>query len=99
MLHAFHQYVVRVADRPAVRARMERMKVATAIHYPAPVHLQPAYLGRLPIGPAGLAVTEALADEVLSLPMFPQLTDQMAARVVEALRAAAPVRGAAAEPA
>jgi hypothetical protein len=50
------------------------------------VHLQPAYRGRLPTGPARLAVTEAIAPEILSLPIYPQLRPAAAARVIDALR-------------
>ena len=46
--------------------------IGTAIHYPQPVHLQPAYRTRI-LAPAGLAVTESIMDELVSLPMFPQL--------------------------
>lgn len=85
-LHAFHQYVVRVPDRAAVMARLRAEGIATAIHYPQPVHLQPAYRGRVALGPAGCAETARAAGEVMSLPMFPELTDGQVEQVCEALR-------------
>jgi dTDP-4-amino-4,6-dideoxygalactose transaminase len=84
--HVFHQYVLRVPERAAVMARLRAEGVATAIHYPQPVHLQPAYRGRSPLGPAGCAETARAAAEVMSLPMFPELTDAQVERVCAALR-------------
>jgi dTDP-4-amino-4,6-dideoxygalactose transaminase len=84
--HVFHQYVLRVADRAATMARLRAEGIATAIHYPQPVHLQPAYRGRTPLGPAGCAETARAAGEVMSLPMFPELTDTQVERVCESLR-------------
>lgn len=83
--HVFHQYVVRSERRDAVQARLKEQGIATAIHYPMPVHLQPAYKGRVALGPAGCAETEAAAREIFSLPMFPELTDEQVARVCAAL--------------
>jgi dTDP-4-amino-4,6-dideoxygalactose transaminase len=84
--HVFHQYVLRVPDRASVMARLRAEGVATAIHYPQPVHLQPAYRGRTPLGPAACAETARAAGEVMSLPMFPELTDAQVGQVCEALR-------------
>lgn len=84
--HVFHQYVLRVPDRAALMARLRAEGVATAIHYPQPVHLQPAYRGRTPLGPAGCAETARAAAEVMSLPMFPELTDAQVEHVCAALR-------------
>ena len=84
--HVFHQYVLRVSDRAAAMARLRAEGIATAIHYPVPVHLQPAYRGRTPLGPAGCAETARAAGEVMSLPMFPELTDAQVERVCTALR-------------
>lgn len=84
--HVFHQYVLRVPERAALMARLRAEGVATAIHYPSPVHLQPAYRGRTPLGPAGCAETARAAGEVMSLPMFPELTDAQVGHVCTVLR-------------
>ncbi|WP_237215274.1 DegT/DnrJ/EryC1/StrS family aminotransferase [Falsiroseomonas oryziterrae] len=84
--HVFHQYVLRVPERASVMARLRAEGIATAIHYPQPVHLQPAYRARTALGPAGCAETARAAEEVMSLPMFPELTDAQVERVCEALR-------------
>ena len=73
--HVYHQYVVRTAARDALQAHLRTLAIGALIHYPVPVHLQPAYEGRLP-GSDALPVTEAAARQVLSLPMFPELTDE-----------------------
>jgi dTDP-4-amino-4,6-dideoxygalactose transaminase len=84
--HVWHLFVVRVANRTAVRQRLARNGIATGIHYPYPAHLQPAFaeFGRGQAFPHA----EAACDEILSLPLFPQLTDDEVARVVETMREA-----------
>jgi dTDP-4-amino-4,6-dideoxygalactose transaminase len=84
--HAYHLYVVRCVDRDSLRKALEKAGIGSGIHYPVPVHLQPAYLGRVAIGLGGMAVTEALAREVLSLPMHPFLPPEHVHRVIEAVR-------------
>jgi dTDP-4-amino-4,6-dideoxygalactose transaminase len=86
--HVFHQYVVRSPRRDALRAALTEAGIGTNIHYPMPVHLQPAYRGRIDVGPSGMAHTERAASEIVSLPMYPQLSDAQVDRVVAALRAA-----------
>jgi len=82
--HVFHLFVVRAVDRDALRDRLARDGVGTLVHYPVPVHLQPAYRGRT--APAGsLPLSEAAAREVLSLPMFPQLADLDVERVAQTI--------------
>ncbi len=85
--HVFHLYVLRAADRAGAQLRLRAAGIGTGIHYPAPVHLQPAYRDRVALGPAQCEVTERAAEEVLSLPMYPELTDEQVAHVCEALRA------------
>lgn len=77
----FHQFVVRSGKRDQFQSWLAGRGIGTLIHYPVPVHLQPAYLGRVHVAPAGLAVTERLAAAILSLPMFPQLTEAQVDRV------------------
>ena len=82
--HVYHQYVVRLSRRDALRTYLRQAGIGTLIHYPAPVHLQLAYQGRVPlVGP--LPWTEHVARQVLSLPMYPQLSDDQARRVGECI--------------
>jgi dTDP-4-amino-4,6-dideoxygalactose transaminase len=83
----WHLYAVEVDDRDAVRARMREMGVATAVHYPTAIHLQPAYT-HLRHGPGAFPQAERSAARTLSLPMFPELTDAQVDRAAEALRVA-----------
>lgn len=85
--HVFHQYVIELDQREARREELKAAGVMTNIHYPQPVHLQPAYRGRIALAPAGLPRTEAVASRILSLPMYPQLDEAQVARVVAAIRA------------
>jgi dTDP-4-amino-4,6-dideoxygalactose transaminase len=84
--HVFHQYVLRTGARAEVQARLRVDGVGTGIHYPVPVHLQSAYQGRTVLGPAGCAETTRAAQEVVSLPMYPELTDEQVERICGALR-------------
>lgn len=85
--HAWHLYVVRLPDRDRVHAAMQAQGVGAGIHYPVPVHLQKAFRGLgLPRGT--FPVTERLASECLSLPLFPGITAGQQQRVVEVLRSA-----------
>ncbi|HEV2546146.1 MAG TPA: DegT/DnrJ/EryC1/StrS family aminotransferase [Stellaceae bacterium] len=86
--HVFHQYVVRSLARDRLRDALTARGIGTNIHYPVPIHLQPAYRGRIALDPGGLAESEAAAREVLSLPMYPQLDDGAVAGVIAALRGA-----------
>ena len=94
-MHVYHQYVVRAANRDRLQSHLRTLGIGALIHYPVPVHLQPAYAGRLP-GADALPVTEAAARQVLSLPMFPELTDEqvrITAAAVTAWAAEASVTG------
>lgn len=84
--HVFHLYVLRHAGRDAFMSKLKALGIGTGIHYPMPVHLQPAYEGRTPLGPAHCVETAKAAQEVFSLPMFPEMTDEQVARVCLALR-------------
>jgi dTDP-4-amino-4,6-dideoxygalactose transaminase len=85
--HVFHLYVLRSPERSALQARLRDAGVGTGVHYAVPVHLQPAYAGRVALGPAGCRATEIAAAQVLSLPMYPELTDAQVSRIFDALRA------------
>ena len=80
--HVFHQYVIRVAERDVLRDWLHAAGIGTGIHYPLPVHLQPAYRGRLATGPSGLGVTERAVRQILSLPMYPQMSEEMIDRII-----------------
>ena len=80
----FHLYVVQTASRSKLIQHLEIKGVQTGIHYPIPIHLQPAYTGRTRIA-QDLRVTEELANTVLSLPMYPELASEDIARVIEAV--------------
>lgn len=83
----YHLYVVRVKDRDNVQARLTEIGIGTGIHYPIPLHLQKAYesLGHRE---GDFPVTESAAREILSLPMFPQLTDAQQQQVAMGVREA-----------
>ncbi len=70
--HVYHQYTVRLPQRDALQNYLRNAGIDTSIHYPVPVHLQPAYRDRLPFVTL-LTWTEQVAQQLLSLPMFPQL--------------------------
>ena len=69
----YHLYVVRVADRDAVRAKLGEVGVDSGIHYPIPLHLQPAY-AHLGHAAGDFPAAEDLTDHILSLPMFPEIS-------------------------
>ena len=86
--HVFHQFVVQSGERDALQTRLKSQGIGAGIHYPVPVHRQPAYLGRIAMGPARCLATEAVADRILSLPIYPELTEAEVARVCAALQRA-----------
>ena len=81
----FHLYVIRVKNRDGVLAKLNERGIGCAIHYPIPVHLQQAY-AHLGLGPGTTPVAERCANEILSLPMFPELTASQVETVVTALK-------------
>jgi dTDP-4-amino-4,6-dideoxygalactose transaminase len=85
--HVWHLYVIQVLERDRVLASLQADGIAAAIHYPVPVHLQPAfrYLG---YGPGDFPVAEAAAQRILSLPIYPQITEEQQERVAAAVRRA-----------
>jgi dTDP-4-amino-4,6-dideoxygalactose transaminase len=84
---AHHLYVVRVPRRDAVRAAMTGEGIGTQIHYPIPVHRQPAY-AKTPSAAAELPVTDLVAAEILSLPLYPELEENSLDRVADSLERA-----------
>ena len=81
--HVYHLYVIRVRERDRFRETLANMGVETAIHYPTPVQRQPAYAYLMPVD-RSLAISERLAAEILSLPLYPDLSDEEALQVASA---------------
>jgi dTDP-4-amino-4,6-dideoxygalactose transaminase len=86
--HVYHIYAVRTHARDRVRSELHAAGVQAAIHYPIPVHLQPAY-ANLGYNRGDFPVAECAADEVLSLPMYPELTPRQIERVAHAVASSA----------
>jgi dTDP-4-amino-4,6-dideoxygalactose transaminase len=84
--HVFHQYVIRLAERDGLRETLQAAGIGSGIHYPVPVHQQPAYSGRLACGPSALGVTERAAPQILSLPIYPQISDEAVDRILSEIR-------------
>jgi dTDP-4-amino-4,6-dideoxygalactose transaminase len=83
--HVFHQYVVTTGDREALREHLLARGIATAIHYPVPIHRTGAYAD-LGLEPGSRPVAEALAERSCSLPMHPAMSDDEIARVASAVQ-------------
>jgi dTDP-4-amino-4,6-dideoxygalactose transaminase len=86
--HVYHVYAIRSAKRFQLQDALTRMDVQTGIHYPVPVHLQKAY-SELGYRAGDFPASEQAAAEVLSLPMFPELTQTQIEQVSDAVRKAA----------
>ena len=82
--HVYHIYAIRVPQREAFQKALTALGVSSGIHYPIPVHLQPAYAD-LGYNPGDFPHTEAAANEVLSLPMFAELSDEQQDTVCQAV--------------
>ncbi|MCM8738603.1 DegT/DnrJ/EryC1/StrS family aminotransferase [Azospirillum sp. A1-3] len=82
--HVYYVYAVRVAERDAVREHLLKAGISTGVHYPVPVHRQPAYADAVRVVGA-LPVTERFAAQTLSLPLYPELSGDQRERVCEAL--------------
>ena len=80
----YAQYTVQVEGREQIQAQLQAQGIPTAVHYPVPLHLQPAFAG-LNQGEGSFPVAEAIAKRVMSLPMHPYMTDQDQHWVMEAL--------------
>lgn len=84
--HVYHLYVVRSTQRDALQTHLRQRGIGTDVHYPLPAHLQPVYRP-LGYGEGAFPVSERLAGEVLSLPMYPELTRSEVEAVAAAVRA------------
>ncbi|HTG93741.1 MAG TPA: DegT/DnrJ/EryC1/StrS family aminotransferase [Pyrinomonadaceae bacterium] len=80
----WHLFVVRIPEREALQKRLKDEGIATGIHYPVPLHVQPAYQNRqIPLG--SLPMTEAAAKQVVSLPMYPELSEAQLELIVNVM--------------
>src|SRR6266404_4787444 len=82
--HVFHQYTIRIERRDALQQFLSERKIGCTVYYPYPFHLQPLYAS-LGHKPGDFPHSERAAQEVLSLPMYPELRREQIARVVEAI--------------
>jgi dTDP-4-amino-4,6-dideoxygalactose transaminase len=81
--HVFHLYVVRTMQRKKLQAALDAKNISHGIHYPTPVHLQPAFV-ELNYPRGSFPVAESISQEILSLPMFPEIIEEQIRRVVSA---------------
>jgi dTDP-4-amino-4,6-dideoxygalactose transaminase len=79
----YHLYIVRAANREALQKHLSDAGVSTALHYPVPLNLQNAYASK----PGSYPITDRVATEILSLPMFPQLTSEAQTQVASLIKA------------
>ena len=82
--HIYHVYAIRVQGREGVIRQLEEKGVGYGVHYPIPIHFQEAYAG-LGYAPGAFPVSETIAGEVLSLPMYPELEEDQIDFVIETL--------------
>ena len=83
--HVYYVYVVRVRERDRFRTLLEQEGIATSIHYPIPIHLQPA-CARYGYTRGMLPVTEDVVERIVSLPMYPELTIEQIQRVINVVK-------------
>ncbi len=84
-LHTWHQYTIRVRERDALRVHLRRRGIETGLYYPRPLHLEPCF-AELGYRPGDLPVAEAACREVVSLPVFPELSAERVAFVARSIR-------------
>lgn len=82
--HVYHQYVIRMRNRDVLQSRLKDRGIGTLVHYPVPVHRQKPY-GDSELRPLALRHTEKAAGEILSLPLFPQLTKEEVEKVADVI--------------
>jgi len=83
--HIYHMYVIQAPRRDELQTWLKERGIGTGIHYPVPVHLQNA-MGNLGYKPGDLPVTEKTVERILSLPMYPELSDNQIVAIVDAVR-------------
>jgi dTDP-4-amino-4,6-dideoxygalactose transaminase len=82
----YHQYVIRTKGRGKLKEFLKKREIGTLVHYPVPIHLQPAYKGRLRCA-GSMANTEQAAKEILSLPIYPELSPRQVNQIAETIAA------------
>ena len=92
------QYVIEHDNRDGLAAHLKANEIPSAVYYPVPMHQQAPYAD-FPVGPGGMSVSEAKAETVIALPMHPYLQPDVQDRVIEAIKAGPPGRGARGSPA
>ena len=83
--HAYHLYVVRSGPRDRLRQFLLAQGIGTAIHYPDPIHCQPAYRNKILTGKGGMENTDKICKMILSLPMYPELRDEEILTIIDML--------------
>jgi dTDP-4-amino-4,6-dideoxygalactose transaminase len=83
--HVYCYYVIQVPERDRFRQALEAEGVGVNIHYPVPIHLQPA-CARYGYGPGMLPVTESVSQRIISLPMYPELTEDQTQFVIDTVK-------------
>jgi dTDP-4-amino-4,6-dideoxygalactose transaminase len=84
--HVYHLYVIACAERDALMAYLSERQIGCAVHYPVPVHHQRGYAERVILPPGGLPMTERICRQILSLPLYPELSDADVEKVIAAVR-------------
>ncbi|AXX16258.1 MULTISPECIES: DegT/DnrJ/EryC1/StrS family aminotransferase [Leptospira] len=82
--HVYHLYVIQIDKREELILRLKSEKIFPGVHYPIPIHLQPAYLGKIKTA-SSMKVTEDLSRTVLSLPMYPELPSDDVQKVISSV--------------
>jgi dTDP-4-amino-4,6-dideoxygalactose transaminase len=82
--HVYHLFVVRSPQRDALREHLTAQGVASAIHYPVPIHRTEAY-AMLGLGPGSRPVSETLAEQICSLPIFPGMSEEQTEQIIRAV--------------
>jgi len=83
-VHVYNQFTIRISQREALRAHLQQSGIPSEIYYPYPLHLQPAF-SSLGYAPGSLAQAESASAQVLSLPIFPELTPEQQESVIAAI--------------
>jgi dTDP-4-amino-4,6-dideoxygalactose transaminase len=84
--HVFHLYVITGGRRDALMRHLAEHQIGCAVHYPIPVHGQHGYADRVILPPGGLPVTERVCQQILSLPLYPELSNSDVDSVIAAIR-------------